>query len=593
MSILTHLRLHTSPQAYQRGEAYYQEGAVLSVIQRGDAVEAAVAGSDPDPYVVRFLLAGDELEQVSCTCPYDWGGWCKHIAAAVLAFSDGSAVERRLPLAEALAPLDRDQLARLLLRLAERRPEVMAEVEACLPLLSQPPASGSGSQAESSRPAVLVNPQILRRQIGEALRSEGDTNRWGGYVSVGGVLGRLERVLDQAWNLIRQGDGANALVALDAITDAYLADWETLDDSDGMATEFVSTLGTAWAEAILSTQLGPADRDRWRTRLEEWCNYLSDYGSEAGLEVALGAVEFYWDDAELQRILAGTVVEADAGADDGQEPFYGVALTVARLHVLERQGRSDEYLRLAAYEGLYVYYAQMLVQIGRIDEAVACTMGQLQRSDEVLTVAKALHGAGATARALDVAQWGLRQPGAKLSLSTWTRDLASADGKGVLALEATVVICREHPNLQDYADLQQRAGAAWPKVRAALLDHLRPHDTWAPDGKVDIFLKEGLIDDAIAVVTKGFASYETLAKVAEAATMSRPDWTIATSRRQAEEIMDAGRSQYYAAAAAWLERARAAYLAAGREAEWRIYQTELLAKHARKYRLVPLIRELR
>ena len=106
-----------------------------------------------------------------------------------------------------------------------------------------------------------------------------------------------------------------------------------------------------------------------------------------------------------------------------------------------------------------------------------------------------------------------------------------------------------------------------------------------------IFLHEGLITDAIAAVDQG-ATHTLVEQVVDAATASHPDWAIATSRKQAEGIMDEGKAQYYGAAARWLAKARAAYHAAGHVAEWQAYLADLLERHHRKYKLVPLLKAL-
>jgi uncharacterized Zn finger protein len=57
--------------------------------------------------------------------------------------------------------------------------------------------------------------------------------------------------------------------------------------------------------------------------------------------------------------------------------------------------------------------------------------------------------------------------------------------------------------------------------------------------------------------------------------------------------MDAAQSKYYHYAVGWLERVRAASLVAGRQDEWRQYLAGLLARHGRKYSLVPQLQRLR
>jgi len=80
--------------------------------------------------------------------------------------------------------------------------------------------------------------------------------------------------------------------------------------------------------------------------------------------------------------------------------------------------------------------------------------------------------------------------------------------------------------------------------------------------------------------------------VADATTEAHPDWVIETCRGEAEEIMDQGMSAHYDEAVTWLVKARDAYLAAGREEEWRAYLEELIANHQRKYKLRPMLEEL-
>ena len=44
------------PQSYDRGENYYDEGAVVEISRRGETLRAAVEGSQYEPYEVRIDL---------------------------------------------------------------------------------------------------------------------------------------------------------------------------------------------------------------------------------------------------------------------------------------------------------------------------------------------------------------------------------------------------------------------------------------------------------------------------------------------------------------------------------------------------------
>ncbi len=112
-----------------------------------------------------------------------------------------------------------------------------------------------------------------------------------------------------------------------------------------------------------------------------------------------------------------------------------------------------------------------------------------------------------------------------------------------------------------------------------------------PTGQVDVFLHENLVGDAIAAV-EGDPFGGLVARVADAAIETHPDWVIEACRRQAEEIMDQGRSKAYDEAVDWLAKMRDAHLAARREEEWLAYLEELKDHHQRKYKLRPMLEDL-
>ena len=81
------LKHHATDKSYSRGEAYFNSGAVLSVIQRQETIEAEVEGNNVKPYRVTIDLDGGGVTRAICSCPYSFEGWCKHIVATVLTCS--------------------------------------------------------------------------------------------------------------------------------------------------------------------------------------------------------------------------------------------------------------------------------------------------------------------------------------------------------------------------------------------------------------------------------------------------------------------------------------------------------------------------
>ena len=75
------IRALATSTSYDRGEEYMAYGVVHNLVLEGETYRAHVYGSSR--YTVRVWDDEGDVE-ASCTCPYDWGGVCKHIVAVML-----------------------------------------------------------------------------------------------------------------------------------------------------------------------------------------------------------------------------------------------------------------------------------------------------------------------------------------------------------------------------------------------------------------------------------------------------------------------------------------------------------------------------
>jgi uncharacterized Zn finger protein len=110
--------------------------------------------------------------------------------------------------------------------------------------------------------------------------------------------------------------------------------------------------------------------------------------------------------------------------------------------------------------------------------------------------------------------------------------------------------------------------------------------------KVDLYLYEHMLAEAMAVVDGSFYGSD-LERVIQATRAEFPDWGIRKCQQQAESIMNAGKANAYDTAVAWVRTDRDIYLQHNRGAEWQTYLAGLLEVHARKYKLVPMLRGIR
>lgn len=176
----------------------------------------------------------------------------------------------------------------------------------------------------------------------------------------------------------------------------------------------------------------------------------------------------------------------------------------------------------------------------------------------------------------------------KDDLAHWTAKLAQQQGDGALALRAAQVAFGSGNALADFKLARELAGAEWPAVKRELLAGMEASHHF---NKAEIYLAEGMLVEAMAVIDR--ESYSSgLEQVIQATRAEYPEWGIGKCRPRAEAIMDAGKSNDYANAVAWLRSARDIYRQHGRQAEWSAYLSGLLEKHGRKYKLVPMLREI-
>lgn len=505
------------------------------------------------------------------------------------AFDESQETIGQTPLHKLLSALDISQLRELLLRLAAQHPHFAAEIVKRAALFVS--SSQEGSAADGVKPTQPLSEaelRAVRREVTSTLRSLGHMRPSQAYWHVGSVVDEVRQLLTRAEELVERNDGNNALLILEALTDEYVEGWVNLDDSDGYAGEFFSELGAVWMDAALVANLTAEQRQQWADRLSAWQAEIGDYGIDDVFDGAQTALLHGWDHPPLQGVLKDD--EAALGSWEEEPPWYSKELTAARLKALERQERYQEYLNLSRAAGQIEAYVTMLARVGRASEAVELGLRHLVTSDQALTLAKTLFEQGDLNAALQVAEHGLTLDEGTGRLATWLRDLAANAGLDELALRAALIGFRALPSLEAYLRIREMSGDRWPDIRRALLAHLRQERPYGA-APVDVFLHEGLWDDAIRAVDRA-GGYSDVERVMDAVLEHRPEWVMQMALKQAERIIEPGQAKYYHHAVNWLERARDAYAMAGRESDWKAYMRDLRDRHGRKYKLMGMIKGL-
>ncbi|MBX2822447.1 MAG: SWIM zinc finger family protein [Rhodothermaceae bacterium] len=574
---LTEQRIHqyASDRSYERGKGYYKSGDVLSVIKRGNTIQASVEGSAYSPYSIHIKFDETSLTDCSCSCPYSYGDFCKHLVAVFLTcLHSPDKVQERPSLEAILDTMDVDALKKLILKLARKSPELFAEIEL--------EATRQAPRGTEERPSLQQAKLVKSRVIG-ILHSLDALRPSEAYWKVSGVVDEVQRELDSALDFLEMHEPENALDYLTGLTEAYVQEWLHLDDSDGYMSDFFHPLGKAWAEVVLSVDLGESERESWIDTLQHWEDETSQYGIDGWTYAAQEAI-----DEELADLFHKEDI-------DGERFFVHEDVVTAKLNVLQRQEKHEEYLALAFREQFFVEYACMLVNLGHIKEAEDAGLQHLHSPGQALMVAKVLHYNKAVEAALRVAEHGMSlvsEYGFPIAeLATWLSHAAEGHQQPELALEANLTSFNAKPELSSYKRAQALSGDAWPAYQSNMLEHIRNAENPFSNEAIDIFLHENLIDDAITATEKSYAGYDRQRRVAASALHGRPDWTIKTARKHAEDIIEQGKSEIYHHAIDWLDLARRGYQSIGKPQDWTAYRSALTEDHGRKYKLMGMMKE--
>jgi hypothetical protein len=79
------IRSLCTEDSFKRGLKYFEEGRVKQVDFFGDTITAVVQGAEN----YRVTIRVNEDIEGRCSCPYDWGGYCKHVVATLILYSQG------------------------------------------------------------------------------------------------------------------------------------------------------------------------------------------------------------------------------------------------------------------------------------------------------------------------------------------------------------------------------------------------------------------------------------------------------------------------------------------------------------------------
>ncbi len=521
------LKSASSFESFTRGYKLYQSDAIFDTFRLGDLLTGKCEGSSAPFYQLRVQMDEGGIQEASCTCPYDWGGYCKHIVALMLTYiHNPDAFIEQKNIEELVSQLDKDGLVRLITKMVDKKPDLFSWLQTAIPATS---IQSKPAQQRNKR-KTEVSKIEYKRQIQSILHSLQGYRMSEAYWMMGGMVDQLNHVRDTAYDFLEADDAQGALVILTTLLTEVSGSFEQFDDSDGELGGFFNELALPLVEAILSAELNKTERRSLFNELEPVVEELSAYGIDE-LDVILAALNLGWSEEVL---------------DEQEDYDYDETILIeAKLNILERHNRVEEYLKLCLEAGEYRRYILKQIESGEFEEAKEVAWKTITQASDALRVAKALRDAGHLPDALLLAEKGLDLDGNKHELGTWLGPIEETQEQIDKAIQAYQMAFTSLPSLELYGILKKLSGMNWGLLKPAIMQILQ--DSHRPDVLADVFLSEEEWDQAIGIVDQaGEWNYSLIEKVADAVIPFRPDWVIQASRKQAEGLITKTQSKYYA-----------------------------------------------
>jgi len=513
--------------AFQRGEAYFADGAVDRLRASDDKITARVEGSET--YQVELSVEDDDLAY-DCTCPRAADGYfCKHCVAVGLAWLAENSASPKSAAASGKRKPDpwRDITAYLGQQTAESLVELLLEVAQRDDRLYQAlllKAARSGGDSDKA----------FRRAIDDATRID----RYHDWRETRAFAGNVEQVADSLAELLTP-ESAAALVelseyAIERIEHAL----EQIDDSSGDVGGVVHGLGELHLKACA---LARAETCALAERLFQ-------------LETTLPFGIWGFD----------LVKYADVLGKEGLRRYRELAEGEWRqLQPADLQGGYDS--RRAMLSRIMVSLAEAS---GDIDELVAIKAQDLSSAYRYLEIGEILTKAGQPDQALAWAERGLaafpERPDNRLRDFLVAAYLARQ--RDDEALQLTWIQFEERPMLEHYKKLQAVAGqlGRWPEQRhralvrvgEAIMQEASATTRWKPQAsapdyslRLEIALWEQDLEEAWLAAHAGICHRGLLITLAGKLAPSRPNDAISLYRQVVPAIVEQTNNSAYAEAA--------------------------------------------
>lgn len=316
--------------SYERGVDYFRKGRLTNLVQSGNRITASVAGTNE--YTVTLRIDKEGLD-ASCTCPYDWGGYCKHIMATLIALSEEYPMVTELKkkkernVESIINSLSSEELKGFLRKEFEKNRSLRDHFFIYF--------SGKGSEKRTLRD--------YKREVKLLYREVADSH---GYVEYG-IHVDFSYIHDLANSYLEAGNALEAVLIYRALSEVIAENMNNVDDSDGYYGDEFTRAIEDFVDCLSRTDLD-------YKRKKGYIDYFFDKYIEndpdyfrAHYSYALSKICHSKDELEYwMKLLEPCLPEDLPGKDDLYMHYMEKDLLMMQLHILDKLEDSKAFYEL-------------------------------------------------------------------------------------------------------------------------------------------------------------------------------------------------------------------------------------------------------
>ncbi len=462
---LAQIRTLATKSSYERGQNYYQSGAIQNTVRRDDRLEAECEGSHYELYRVSVRLGGSKgVLDADCTCEYSFEGYCKHIVALLLMWlHKPQAFEAREAPATILAKYSKEALIEIVRQMLARHPDLHD-------LLDQPTVTKKGH-------IKPVNLESFRKQIRKVIRGFQSYDDYGDGRNLGSTLNSVVRT---ARDYAEHADYVNASALARMILDELFEDDNDYlnMDEDGWLSEQVDTVLNTLYRCLEQLRDDDAERLHILTALVKTKLFDIEAG---GMDIGAGSWDYllrFAQPADMTTLRALVEAAKPSSPDqsfDTQWTNSHVQEMLADLDIISGADPDSVLDRLRDGEEWSLLFSR-LISLKRVDEAVALMEAHLTDPYERFEHLDELVSAGQEGTAIRLAEESL-QPEYHQQLGGWLLDRLLRTGDDARRLHWYVARLKSDPRFDNYTAIQDLAVklGQWETYRPQLIAWLEQH----------------------------------------------------------------------------------------------------------------------